>query len=320
MWWNGESIVGSYRFVIAVWVTMAFIMSAPACYAVQIGDVVASFDSGVQQSSSAIRKFYVDLNDFERTLYFNKLLFSTKEMLLTKDGHDTALVAKFSDQDIQARVLALNVIGAYSRGLVKLASPGRAKTTEKSITNIAISIQRINNDFGALTGGAGNSAISQYAGPIGALAGLATKYWMGAQREKALRATILEGAPQIDSLLNALDKDLKQVMESTYKNGIVDDRGEFISYYNNHLANAQTIDATKVVFLNAAKESADRYARITEANPAPMIKKMRKVHEDLVKWAQQKNAKPESIDGLLDDLDAYLNDVDKLTQAVSSFR
>jgi hypothetical protein len=300
------------------------ILNINACWAVQIGDIVADFDSGVQQSSTAVRKFYMDLNDFERKLYFDKLLFDRKQgMGFKQHGESTGMLRRFDDDDIQARVLAINTISSYSRGLVQLASPERAKRTEKSITSIGTTIGRINSELSALPSAATSIAVSKYAGPIGALAGLAAKYWMGFQRDKALKATISEGAPQVEQLFDLLEGDLKEVMDGTYKNGSQTNLQEYISYYNNNLAGAENdpqIDATRICFLRSAQESADRYAHIDSANPSALVKKMRKVHRDLVAWAQQKNAKPENIDGLLDDLQSYLTEVDKVTDALSAIR
>lgn len=305
-----------------LWVLLG--TSTNYCSAAPIGDVVGDFDAGVQQSASAVRKFYLDLNDFERNLYFDKLLFDGKqEMGLTQNGQNTAILQRFSDDEIQARVMAINTISTYSRGLVQLASPDRAKRTEQNMSTMGNTMGRINKEISALASSANNPAVAKYAGPIGVLAGLAAKYWMGFQREKALRATIQEGAPQIESLFDLLEADVNSVMKGAYKNGAQNNLGEYMAYYNNHLVgseNAVNVDATRISYLRSAQASAERYAHIAAADPLPMIEKMRKVHQDLLKWAQQKNAKPESIDGLLDDLDSYLSEVGKVTDALSSIQ
>lgn len=307
-----------------VLVGLILVLNMSPGQAAQIGDIVADFDSGVQQTSTAVRKFYMDLNDFERKLYFDRLLFDgQQEMGFKQKGESTGLLRRFADDDIQARVLAIRTISNYSRGLVQLASPERAKRAEKNISTIGTTIGRMNKELAALPTAASSTAVAKYAGPIGAIAGVATKYWMGFQREKALRATIAEGAPQVEALFDLLEGDLKEVMEGVYKNGSQTNFEQYISYYNNHLVirdGALPVDAARIGFLRSAEESADRYAHITSADPSGAIKKMRKVHRDLVAWAKQKNAKPESLDGFIDDLQSYLTEVDKVTDALSAIK
>jgi hypothetical protein len=81
------------------------------------------------------------------------------------------------------------------------------------------------------------------------------------------------------------------------------------------------VDATRIAFLQSACSSADRYAHIESANPIQLVQKMHKVEKDLVAWASAgKKVKPKDIPELVDDLQAYVDEVRHFVNVVGEFK
>src|SRR5579883_2952472 len=125
--------------------------SATQSQAGNISQTITKFDSGVQQAIPAVKAFYLRVNDFQQDIYFDSLLFDTKmEMGLTKDKKDTALLNKFSDEEINSRILALSLVSNYSKALLQLADPSKAKTAETDLRSIGNRIADISRKLGLL--------------------------------------------------------------------------------------------------------------------------------------------------------------------------
>lgn len=150
--------------------------SAAAASAGNISQTIAKYDSGVQQGLPAIKDFYLRANDFQRDVYFDELLLNPKkEMGLTEDSKDTPLLHKYSDREINARILALGLISNYSKALLQLSDPSKAKTAESDLRSFGNRIGEISRKLGVIAKLA--PVVGGYATAAGELAGLANKYW-----------------------------------------------------------------------------------------------------------------------------------------------
>lgn len=291
------------------------------CRAGNIGQTVAKYDAGVQQAMPSIRDFYLRANDFQRDVYFDDLLLdSNREMGLTQDNKDTPLLHKYSDREINARILALGLISNYSKALLQLADPSKAKTAESDLRSVGNRIAEISRRLGTVASAA--PVVGPYALAAGGLAGLASKFWTRMKQETALRETIREGAPQVAKLLSLLEADAIVFSEGVYKNTAQRKLNKFMTYYNEHFVGqphdgADSMSASRMEFLRRAQASAERYNSISALNPSSALVKMRKINQDLLDWATAPKRQPFDLNRLADDIDSYLDDVDTITNAAS---
>ncbi|MGD9679899.1 MAG: hypothetical protein AB7W16_01835 [Candidatus Obscuribacterales bacterium] len=295
--------------------------SAADARAGNISQTVAKYDSGVQQALPALKEFYMRANDFQRDVYFDDLLLDPKkEMGLTQDNKDTPLLHKYSDREINARILALGLISNYSKALLQLSDPSKAKTAESDLRSIGNRIGEISRRLGVIAKAA--PLVGAYATTAGEFAGLANKYWTRMKQEAALRETIREGAPRIANLLSLLEADASVFSEGIYKNAAQRKLNKYMSYYNEQFAQqpgdgAGSMTANRMEFLRRAQASAERYNTVSELNPSAALARMRKVNQDLLDWATAPKKQPFDINQLADDIDSYLDDVDTITNAAS---
>lgn len=286
-----------------------------------ITQTVAKYDAGVQQALTAIKDFYLRANDFQRDIYFDDLLFDPKkEMGLSDDNKDTALLHKYSEREINARILALGLVSNYSKALLQLSDPSKAKTAESDLRSIGNRIGEISRKLGVIAKAA--PVVGSYATTAGELAGLFNKYRTRMKQEAALRETIREGAPRIAKILSLLEADASVFSEGIYKNAAQRKLNKYMGYYRDHFVQ-QTSDTTdsmtasRMEFLRRAQASAERYNNVSELNPSAALIKMRKINQDLLDWATAPKNQPFDINQLADDIDSYLDDVDTVTNAAS---
>lgn len=305
---------------------VAFLLSgvAPAT-AESIADLVTKYDSGIQKGLPVIKEFYIRANDFQRDMYFDELLFDTsKEMGLSKDGKDTALLHKYSDAEINSRILALSLISNYSSALLQLSDPKKAKTAESDLQSLGNKIADITKKLGAVAQAA--PIISSYATAAGGLAGLVNKQLTKMKQEIALKKTIKEGAPQVEKLLELLEKDTLIFSEDIYKNAAQGNLNEFIRHYNKSFVQIQQdkpiemLAANRLTFLQKTKSSAERYVSVSNLNPAATLTRIRKVNQDLLGWATSVKGQPFNMDQLSKDIDSYLDDIDTIMNAAALLR
>lgn len=286
-----------------------------------ISQTVAKYDVGVQQALPAIKDFYLGANDFQRDIYFDDLLFDPKkEMVLSDDNKDTALLHKYGEREINARILALGLISNYSKALLQLSDPSKAKTAESDLRSIGNRIGEISRKLGVIAKAA--PVVGSYATTAGELAGLFNKYRTRMKQEAALRETIREGAPRIAKILSLLEADASNFSDGIYKNAAQRKLNKYMGYYRDYFVQrtgdiTDSMTANRMEFLRRAQASAERYNNVSELNPSAALIKMRKVNQDLLDWATAPKNQPFDINQLADDIDSYLDDVDTVTNAAS---
>lgn len=300
------------------------VIGMPAAKASDFSQAVSRFDLGVQTSILSAKDFYLKANDMQRDAYFDELAIDpSKEMGLTENGKSTPMISKFSDQEINARILALNLIANYSKALLQLSDPSKAKTAESELRTTGKQIEDIGRKLGSIAQAA--PVVGAIAAPAAELAGLANKLWTRVKQEAALKQTIREGAPRITKLIKLLEEDSYIFYEGVYKNSSQRSLGKFINYYNREMVlkaspEPEAVNASRLEFLRSVKISAERYALISDLNPKSSLTSMRKVHDDLLLWASAPKNSPFDIKLLSNDVNAFLDDLDTVTNAAQKLR
>jgi len=181
-------------------------LTLSGCDSSAINDRVQNFDKALISSASSIETYYEQINDLQRTAYFDDLRFSPAlRMSDTKPGAlvdksnpsgprkeiSTGLLNRFSPDDIEARVSAIEALGKFGEGLAALSDSDAPDRTEKSIDDIGDELQSISTHMNTLTGKK-SADFGDYAGPITTLGGIAAKYWLKSKQDDAVRKSIEE--------------------------------------------------------------------------------------------------------------------------------
>lgn len=292
--------------------------SMPAALADGISPLISKFDAGVQQASPTIKDFYFKANDFQRSIYFDELLFDgSKEMGLKQRNEDTPLLHKYSSEEVGARILAMGLISNYSKALVQLSDPSKAKTAESDLRSLGNRTGEICRKLGSLA--KAFPVIGSYATAAGELGGLFNKHWTRMKQEDATRATIIDAAPRIDILIGLLERDAGTFSDGIYKNEAQRRLNNYIQFYNTNFTKDKMeealFSADRIMFLQNAHLSAERYNHALASDPSPILNRMRTVNMELLKWAKSPKKTKFDFENLVSNIDAYLDDVDTFSNA-----
>jgi hypothetical protein len=324
---------------VALFVLISLFSELPCYSAPKLTDAVTQFNSGVQQNLGAIQNFYLQMNDYARDLYFEELLLDPAQPIAAKNkqGAPTALEHQFTDSDINARIAVLQIISAYSQGLAQIADPDAAKEQEDQLASLGSSIVLLNNDINTLySNSTNNPSWSKYAGPLSNLVGLMRSSWIGWQADRNLKDAVLKGAPDVESLIDALKQDINESMEVVFKGNAQDVLLRYTRYYNRNMRiipdtsdNASTKNAdlvnmsgftARAEFLDRAHKAAERYANIQSLDPSQSLDKMKIALQSLQSCCTDKKTPQPNIDAALANVSVYTHTVLNYVNALNSIR
>lgn len=311
--------------------TLTGLICQPAAIAMKLGSATSQFDVAAQDSVKLLRDFYQGLNDVERAAYIEKAVFDpSRKIGLIEDKERTGLDARFPLDGIQARVAVLQALATYTRGLMQLSSDAPVKSIESDIASTGSRLVAINADFNALTARTGDSSLKSFASPLSTLASLASKYWISAKRDVALRAAISESGDQVSKLFDLLEADVQEMQQGVNVRAANSSMGRYVDFYNREIRQKDSQDSGslgesvirggRLQYLQDLKLAAIRYSSVDAANPVGLVKRMRAVHNDLVKCARSKKPQPSDVTGLLVDLESYSLEVNRVVSAGVALR
>lgn len=289
-------------------------------------DLVNRFDKAVQESAQALQSYLNQMNDLERTYDIDCARFDpTQKLYLTQSGKPSKLVARFDAKEIGARVAILQLLSAYTKGLATMASNDSPQATEATLKNIGISIKALTTRFNEMSGTDSAEEFGRVSVPIAGLFGMVSNCWMTYNRDKALKEYIDKGAKLVDDIFTWLDGDAEDLYENTVKSHTKIDATQYQAFYNAHFTTTQkddnmAISAARMEFLNEMQRVTDKYAHIDSLDPRPALRRMQKVHSDLVDCIRAKSTRPERFDFILTDLTLFQQEADKFVSAVQELR
>lgn len=302
--------------------------SGPA-FSIKLGGAVSQFDASAQDAVKALREFYSGLNEVERRAYVQKLeLNSDKKMGILSDAEPTGFVQKYSPAELNGRIAVIQALASYTKALLQLSSDAPIKSIESDLLSAGNSIVAINSDFSKLTQSTSDGRLKAFSSPLSTLAAIATKHWLTQKRDVALRAAISDSSEHVKKLFSLLEADVDELYNGVLLRAANTNIGTYMSYYNTEIVpmNGKGDAATRIsfgdrlIYLQNAEKAAALYASSESANPISIVRRMRKVHEDLVKWAENKKVIPGDLSTLLLDLEAFSIESNRALNAAASLR
>ncbi len=275
----------SFKYLILLSTTLGL----TGCSDDQLRQGVDKFNKSVQSSSASIKTAYLSVNDQMRHRYFIELRMSPGTKA---EEIDTAMVKHYSDDYIQARLLAFNALSSYTEGLAALASstaPADAeaaiKTTGEKVSGLLTQIQGLGKSNKALQ-------VAQLSTPISQLVGLLANQLLEMAKDNYLRVDLKESNTSVDQLCQALEDDLNEMT----KIASLPESEKLLALYrvqyngDAKLLNGSITDSTRTDFLQDYEAAATDAANISSANPAPLVEKIRTVHKKLIAYLETREA------------------------------
>lgn len=301
-------------------------------------NAVTEFDQAVSSASSSLEKYYQAANSSLRQKYLDELRFHpdmTAGQIAAISGqpYNTGLLYYFKPGDVQVRVVALEVLGNYARGLQVLNSNDAPERVEKSLTEIGGRLSSLDASVQTLLGDKGEKfETAGYGKPISAIAGMTLKIWLNKKRDAALQRSIQANAKTVDELFGRLESDV-DVVHGVYVAAAKDSVRWRTEYFNQNLVapkdaqgaialtpeklNLMKVDSNRQKFLQELATASANVAAIDIANPRPLIQSMRLAHKKLVVCtAQSGAAKSKSYLELLGNLQGFVSQSKKISIAV----
>jgi hypothetical protein len=247
---------------------------------------VAEFQQGTAQASTALGRYYAELNRFERDVYLDERLYDPGLEVLATDasGQPTPLLGKlFSPESIQARMDAIALLGVYAERLATLAgseNPGKLPEGSKAL----------GEQLGAL--GAqletlatkGDASASRYVEPVTTLVGVVGSLYLENKQGEALQKGIEQGEPQVKALIDLLEADMVGVFGPQRLTGAKQALASRVVFYNTHKDKLSLAERREV--LEDIRRASETYEALVVANPVELARALRDAHESLLRFAR----------------------------------
>lgn len=307
---------------LALVLLFAFHLGLTGCGEKEYAKHISTFQSGVVNTTSAISSYYHELNEFERELYLQELLYDKTQKVsrfLDDNGSrkPSPLVGQtFSAKSIKARTDAIQVIGTYGKHLADLAgsdAPRRFSDASKSLVN---EFNGLANTFGELS----DVSSDRYKEPLGAmgtLVGFIGQSILEAKRDAALKKAIEEGAPKVRIIIDLLEKDLETVIAPLRSTGSLQAVNIAMDEYNDKREGLSF--AERQSRLEEIRRLQLRYDLAVTFNPSSLMKSMRDANEALVKFAVSPK-KPTNLSELITSLEVFQQRSEIVLNAVSQMK
>jgi len=276
---------GRTRAVPGVVVTLALAL-LPGCKTPgSFREPVARFQEGNTAASTALGKYYAELNRFERDLYLDERLYDVRLEVLATDaaGQSTPLVGKlFSPESIQARMDAIALLGVYAERLATLAGSEDAGKLPEGAQALGTQLGSLGTQLETLAG-KGDATASRYVAPVTALVGVVASLYLEHQQAQALQKGLEQGAPAVGALLELLETDLVEVLGPQRLTGAKQALSSRVMYYN--LQRDKLSLAERRAVLEDIRQASTVYEALVVAHPVELARALRDAHEALLRFA-----------------------------------
>jgi hypothetical protein len=180
-----------------------------ACSDEQLRAYVDRFDKSVQAASVGVRQKYLGINDLRRTAYLTQVRLQPGlkvESVVEVNGvkEPTGLIQYYSNEYIEARLLAFQALTSYTEGLALMACSDAPARAEQSLKVTGERVEQLGKQIEALTPQSKGSKVTAFATPVARLAGLATRQLLEYVKDRNLKRSLLESQEAVHELSSML--------------------------------------------------------------------------------------------------------------------
>lgn len=308
------------------------IVSAAACSTKDYGKATAQFQASTSTSAAALAKYFRDVNEVERDSYLLSRVYDPSKKIeiyewdaKTKQKLPTPLLySHFSNESIQSRVDALNLIGLYGERLVALAGSTAPSQFAAKSANLSEPFQGLVGRFKEASAqqksegvAVSNADTEAYIGEITTLVGLVGKTVLEHKRDEALKRHIESGHGAVAKLLDLLEKDVRSVLVDRAMLTGTSDAISVAIFYNKNRGPGQELAALekRKKFMEDYKAVLLRYDEAKAGAPLVLLMSMREANDALLKFAQS-DGSPKNFAELMQSMENYRAIVEKFIAVV----
>lgn len=271
------------------------------------------------QAASAVvvesTKVYVsELNKVEREHYIAQQVSDRVQISVP----DMEKVQVFSQEGIQARLDALDLLAGYGDLLSKVANSDAPEKVKAQADGLKTSLGNLSTTVNGFTGGS-DANFKAALGPVTSIIGEVLNFIVQRKITEALDRAILGGEAPVNNMLAVIGEDIDIAYErrkqafSFLRTSLVDD-------YNREQQKGGSADPEK---LRMYGERISAHEKLWEdfgsANPKEGLAAMAKAHAALVNFARSRK-KIADFSALVDAMEAFAGRAQRLGQAVQALR
>lgn len=273
-------------------VCVALLLTA-GCDNTEYRQQIAIFQQSVGNTRSVVESYYLEMNQFERDVYFLRLELDKDKAMgikFLKDSHqrvvteDLVVNGPFSNQSIQARLDAISLLGLYGTRLAELAGTKAPAAFASNAAVLGDNIVGLSDTFQKLSGSTDPTA-AKYIGPVGKLVGIAGRLYLEHKRDKALTAEITAAAPVVADIVKLLNEDFEEVINPQRLTGL---QGEIVAlkiFYNEQRNAANSSRQTRRALLAEINNLVRNYELLVNAKPQEVLQSLGRANAALQSYA-----------------------------------
>jgi hypothetical protein len=343
------------------------------CDSARVTSGINRFDSVSQTAATSMRQYYSSLNDAFAQLYFSRLKIdanlpaSTTEAkvvsatvvtvppngaaadIIAADADsavqkgktkivNTGLLARFDAKDIEARMIALDLLSQYTKSLATLASSDAPDQVQKNFEELSKTISDADSKISKLSN---TNSLANIAGPVTGIAAIASGWVVKSVQRAYIKKSLLQNKDKIQQLFDnlAVEMDTTAIDLSTNTESALAD---YAIYYNEHFIMVPQVPSGVNVVSVVGKDTTkwDQYVvdgtrkefsaqmgalgsgarKVLAVNSVEVLKSMKKTFSDLADAVEKGNKMTSEDWKALDiDMSQYQARVNYFKQSVDAF-
>jgi hypothetical protein len=306
----------------------AALMLAAGCDNAEYRQQIAVFQQSIGNTRSVVESYYLEMNQFERDVYFLRLELDQEKKLgvkFLKDSHgrtvteDLMVNGPFSSQAIQARLDSISLLGLYGTRLADLAGAKAPVAFADNAAALGDNIVKLSGTFRDLSGGGADPTAANYIGPIGKLVGIAGRLYLEHKRDKALTAEITAAAPVVAEIVKLLDNDFDEVINPQLQTGL---KGKIVvlkDFYNDQIKLPNSSRQSRRALLTEIDALIRQYELLVNAGPQEMLQSLGSANAALQTYATSSHA-PESLGQLVARMQEFSDRAKEVAAAIREIK
>lgn len=260
------------------------------------------------------RVYFSELNKVERDSYILAQASSRAPI----DPRRISRVQVFSQEGLQARLEALDVLEAYGALLLQLAKSNSPEKIRGETTDLKGSLEALSGTVSGLTH-QDDRAFRNAVGPVLTIVGEVLDLVIQHKIQEALDSAIEGGEAPINDLVKLLRRDInlayqrKRTALSAIRLALVDD-------YNRETQKGPKADPDKLrTYAERIRAQEDRWETFNNSNPGEGLDAMAKAHSALVEFAES-DKKKSSFQDLVAAMEDFAARAKRVGEAVQALR
>ena len=267
--------------------SLAIFCLQTACTTNKYREPISKFQAASAVVSANARKSFTEINRLERTVAIKKLVRDGKPIKIS----ELQKVQPFTEEEIQARLDALDRLNEYVDLLVSIANSDAPQNISKSATDLTGSLSNLINTVHGLgntsASGSGNSN-SNFKTKTDNAFGVASVVvseildsFVKQKIKEGLEKAILKGDTPINELIDAIGGDLT-VIYLDQKTTFETERADLFKLYNNEISKMPPDQQLIATYKEQIISNEDTLETLASANPTESLTKMKKAHTKIV--------------------------------------